>query len=183
VSATLSRTCAPRVLLDAICDLAKAHPRLPVSADCSIFRKWTLDNIRRVVSQSAQLGNLVFRYWPRAYEVEHGVLRYMFIWAIGRLRDAGSSLRLTSNSVGDLRAVIEAFIDKAYAPNIPEAEPIATHDIAGLTDFLVEGFQSEVIDMVNPLLEALLLRAWDEIEDGDPPDNEAIMRLTASTLM
>lgn len=111
------------------------------------------------------------------------MLRYMFIWAIGRLRDAGYNLRLTSTNVGDLRAVIEAFIDKAYIPCVPDAEAIATHDVAGLTDFLVDGLKPEVIDMVIPLLDSLLCRAWDEIENGDPPDKEAIMRLTASSLM
>jgi hypothetical protein len=62
-------------------------------------------------------------------------------------------------------------------------EFMATHDVAGLTDFVVEGFKLEVLDMAIPLLEASFSRVWAEIEDGDPPDNEAINRLTASSLM
>ncbi|KAH7332846.1 hypothetical protein B0J17DRAFT_677816 [Rhizoctonia solani] len=139
--------------------------------------------INPIISQTTLLGNLVFRYWTRAYKIEHGVLRYMFIWAVGRLRDAGSSFRLTSSSEEDLLAAIEAFIDKTYVPDIPCMDSMATHDVAGLTDFVVDGFRPEIFDMVTPVLETLLSRVWVEIEDGAPSDSEAIIRLTASSLM
>ncbi|KDN35090.1 hypothetical protein RSAG8_11872, partial [Rhizoctonia solani AG-8 WAC10335] len=119
---------------------------------CSLlFVIWQkLLRISPIISQAAQLGNLAFRYWVRAYQIEHSVLRYMFIWSVGRLRDAGSRLRLTANGEGDLRAVIEAFIDKTYVPDIPSMDSMATHDVAGLTDFVVDGFKPEVLDMAIP---------------------------------
>ncbi|CAE6466867.1 unnamed protein product [Rhizoctonia solani] len=152
---------------------------------CSLlFVIWQkLLRVHPVISQTIQLGNLVFRYWVRAYKIEHGVLRYMFIWTVGRLRDAGLTFRLTANSGRDLHTAIEAFVDKTYVPDIPSMDSMATHDVAGLTDFVLDGFKPEVLDMINPLLETLLSRVWVEIEDGDPPDNEAIIRLTASSLM
>ncbi|CAE6436968.1 unnamed protein product [Rhizoctonia solani] len=152
---------------------------------CSLlFVIWQkLLRVHPVISQTIQLGNLVFRYWVRAYKIEHGVLRYMFIWTVGRLRDAGLTFRLTANSGRDLHTAIEAFVDKTYVPDIPSMDSMATHDVAGLTDFVLDGFKPEVLDMITPLLETLLSRVWVEIEDGDPPDNEAIIRLTASSLM
>ncbi|CAE7143470.1 unnamed protein product [Rhizoctonia solani] len=148
-----------------------------------LFVVWQkLLRINPIISQAAQLGNLVFRYWIRAYKIEHGLLRYMFMWSVGRLRDAGSPLRLTANSEGDLRAVVEAFIDKTYVPDLPSMDSMATHDVAGLTDFVVDAFKPEVYDMAIPVLETLLSRVWVEIEDGDPPDNEAIIRLTNYSL-
>ncbi|CAE6501707.1 unnamed protein product [Rhizoctonia solani] len=152
---------------------------------CSLlFVIWQkLLRINPVIPQTAQLGNLAFRYWIRAYKIEHVVLRYMFMWSVGRLRDVCLSLRLTANSERDLRAVVEAFIDKTYVPDLPSMDSMATHDVTGLTDFIVDGFKPEILDMAIPVLETLLSRVWVEIEDGDPPDNEAIIRLTASSLM
>ncbi|KAF8703134.1 hypothetical protein RHS03_06264, partial [Rhizoctonia solani] len=152
---------------------------------CSLlFVIWQkLLRINPIIPQTSKLGNLAFRYWICANKIEHSVLRHMFMWTITRLRDAGSSLRLTSNDANELRTVIECFIDKTYIPNIPSMEFMATHDVAGLTDFVVDGFKPEVLDMAIPLLEALFSRIWAEIEDGDPPDNEAVTRLTASSLM
>ncbi|CAE6463516.1 unnamed protein product [Rhizoctonia solani] len=152
---------------------------------CSfLFVIWQkLLRINPTIPQTSKLGNLVFRYWICANKIEHSVLRHIFMWTICRLRDAGTSLRLTSNGENELRAVIKCFIDKTYIPNIPSMEFMATHDVAGLTDFVVDGFKPEVLDMAIPLLEASFSRIWAEIEDGDPPDNEAITRLTASTLM
>lgn len=127
--------------------------------------------------------NLIFRYFPTALRGEHEILRVMHRWLHLRLTKFDARPRFIPHSPHDMRTAMESFRAKLRKPYRDE-DPINVEDASMLANFLAMGLSPKEVDLVGPLMRAIFVRCWVEIDGfkAEPGRHAEIMRLCGSGL-
>ncbi|KAF8594786.1 hypothetical protein BDV93DRAFT_611701 [Ceratobasidium sp. AG-I] len=127
--------------------------------------------------------NLIFRYFPFSLRAEYDIFRFMNTWLGQRVADLGRFPQFIPANLYDLRTAIGSLEDKLRKPY--EEEPLEVEDVAMLTGFLSEGLTTDAVDSVAPLLRAIFMRCWVEIEGlrKEPENRGNIMHLCGRGLL